>query len=245
MQSSKPDIGELARRNSIDVELEKEDEEYFVKVYVAPEEASEDYSDEVVKRAQTVEELGEIYTEHLADFPSEGQVTVYGNKESAVQSMVETDSWARFEAPSWREDVGESYTSKGWAVDTEPIIRGVEADYEDIADRIAAATLHVVNRAESEGEVGPDLQGLHYNLVRELGSEQDHLSEEETVEAEIEYDDLVSGSIPESKERIEEIEDELDEEDWENLLEAEKQGENRVTFTPYLEERLEEEREDT
>jgi hypothetical protein len=139
------------------------------------------------------------------------------------------------------EDV---YEPKGWAVDIESLLRA-EDDYEKFAERISAATLHVVNRAESDGEVGVYVQEFHRDIIRELRAARKRESVvvevEEGTESRIDYEEFIAGSISDSKKRIEEVKDQLGDEDWEALLEAEREGEDRKTFKPYLEEHLGEE----
>lgn len=300
MQYPELNIGDFASRHSANVELEKhEDEEgYLLMVDVEPWEGEEGYPVSIGARPKTAEEVGELYESQFNSFPSDELLTVYGNDEEAIRSMRGSNIWARFEAP--KEEVTEdSYDLKGWAVDIAPLIRGMEeAQYQEIMDEISASTLYVVNRAESEGEVGTGLEDFHRDIVREFrpgengpvvidvveeserdseyvevgeGSSEADTSRDEFIEepsesvlspepsvteepddlerteaeTEFDYDELVSGTISESKNNIEQMEDELEEDDWEALLEAEREGEDRVTFKPYLKERLEEEREDT
>lgn len=301
MQYPELNIGEFASRHSANVEMEKHENEegYLLMVDVEPREDEGGYPVSIGARPQTVEEIGKLYKNHFEDFPSDDLLTVYGNDEDAIRSMRGSNVWARFEAPK-DSDTQDSYELKGWAVDIEPLIRGLEENqYQEVMDEISASTLYVINRAESEGEVGTGLEEFHRDIIKEFrpgekepvvidvveekpesdseyvevdergsGTEtsRDEFIEEPSdsvlspeadvtegtndlegaeAETEFDYDELVSGTISKSKSRIEELEDELEEDDWEALLDAEREGEDRVTFKPYLEERLEEEREDT
>lgn len=277
MQYPELNIGEFASRHSANVDLEKHENEegYLLMVEVEPWEGEEGYPVSIGARPQTVEEVGELYENHFEGFPSDELITVYGNSEDAIHSMRGSDVWARFQAPK-ESDTEDSYDFKGWAVDIKPLLRGIKDDqYQEAMDEISASTLYVINRAESEGEVGTGLEKFHRDIIREFrpggngpvvidvveesetDSEYAELDEEKSTEssedpdllpeaeAEFDYDEIVSGTISESKDRIEELEDELEEDDWKSLLEAEKAGEDRVTFKPYLKEQLEEEREDT
>jgi len=300
MQYPELNIGEFASRHSANVELENHENEegYFLMVDVESWKGEEGYSVSIGARPKTAEEVGKLYENQFEDFPSDELTTVYGNDEEAIQSMRGSNVWARFEAPT-EKDKEDSYDLKGWAVDIAPLIREMKSgQYQKVMDEISASTLYVINRAESEGEVGTGLEDFHRDIIREFrpaengpvvidvveGSERDseyveldegdsgaETSRDEFIEepsdsvvspepgvtersddlerpeaeTQFEYDKIVSGTISESKSRIEEIKDELGEEDWEALLEAEREGDDRVTFKPYLEERLEAEREDT
>lgn len=274
MQYPELNIGEFARKHSANVELEKHENEegYLLMVDV---EGEYGYPVSIGARPQTSDEVGKLYENQFEDFTSDELVAVYGSDEAAIESLRGNDAWARFEAPGEFED---SYEVKGWALDIEPLIaRMKDSQYKEIMREIAASTLYVVDRAESNGEVGTGLLDFHRDLVREFmpgetepividvvdetetaseyvelereksgkGSNEEELLEESEPGTLIDYDEIVSGTISESKSRIEEIEERLTEEDWKALLEAEKEGYNRVTFKPYLEEHLEEDKEDT
>jgi len=244
-------------------------------VAVEPHENEEGYSVNIGAKPRTADEVGELYENQFADFPSDELVTVYGSDKNAIEAMVGSDSWAHFEAPKENGDK-DSYEHKGWAIDIQPLIAGMQEDqYQEIMEEINASTLYVVNRAESEGEVGTDLHDFHRELTQEfmpeqepiiidvieeqeddfeyvdtepegefskIGSSERGLAEGSEPETKIDYEELVSGNISQSKSRIEDIEDDLGPEDWQALLEAEKRTKDRTTFKPYLEERLEEER---
>lgn len=146
----------------------------------------------------------------------------------------------------------ERYSPRGWAIDIWPVIKDLDDNYESAVKEISAATLDVISNAESEGEVGASRRGFLQDITEDVRLdkspiqvevEEERGSEESVKENDIDYDELVSGTISHSKEKIEEREDELDKEDWEALLEAEKRGEDRETFKPYLEEHLEEKEE--
>lgn len=341
MQYPELNIGEFARRHAADIELEKgNDEGYFLMVNVEPGGDGERYPVNIGARPDSVEQLGDLYREQFSDFPSSDLVTIYGNDETAMRSLVGRDTWARIEnprkeleqyqsvvsesVPEAREDIEElddpdyerilelerqqrdrtgltlylkekieeeaeetEYEPSGWALDIEPLINGMnDRSYEDVIERIAMATLYTVNRAETGENFGERQQDYHYEIIRSLepgaevgpivvevgeetseetidedlgtGSESQTMeadtvefipSEEESDQTESsldsdEIDEILSESIDSAKDEIEEREEELTEEDWESLLEAERNRENRVTFTPYLEERLEEEREE-
>lgn len=270
MEYPELNIGEFASKYSADIEVEKHADEdgYLVMIDVEPGE-DERYPVSVGARPQTIEQLADLYRNQFVNFPADELITVYGSDNGAVRSMRETNSEARFEAPD--EEIKESYESKGWAVDVEPILRQMEeSQYEEVIDEISTFTLYIVNRAESNGEVGPELHDFHWNLVREFtprqsepikidvveefetgeeyvdvgenGAENEELLERTDTRPGFDYEEIVSGTINESKSRIEEIQDDLDEEDWKALLEAEREGDDRVTFKPYLKERLREER---
>lgn len=271
MEYPELNIGEFAGRYSANVYLEhQEDEGYFLMVDVDPEE-NEKYPVSIGVRPETIEDIADLYEHQFVDFPSDELITVYGSDEDAVNSMRETSKWARFEAPS--EDSEGSYEARGWAVDIEPIIRNMnESAYEEIMDEISASTLYVINRAESNGEVGTGLHDFHRELIKEFTPRETEpiridvvdegepdseyvevegthsetgeeiLEETESEETRFDYDEMVSGTISESKSRIEEVEEQLNEEDWERLLEAERRGDDRITFKPYLEEQLEKEK---
>ena len=258
------DINEFAKRYSADVNLERDETGYRVTVDV--DYGDEEFPAQLVLRPKTVDQLSELYQEHFSDIPTDGLVGVYGNSDSVIGSMRGSDSWGVFEKPVPIEEF-DSVNPRKWAVNIEPLIADTDrTDYEEIMEEISAATLYSVNRAESLGEVGPGLMDFHRDLIREFsvpGSEpividvvekpeSDEYAEvsedsepEETVEQTFDYEGLVSSTIPESKKRIEEIEEDLDDDDWEALLEAERENKDRKTFKPYLEERLEQSREDT
>lgn len=311
MQYPELDIGRFARENPVNMEVDKTDTGYLL--MLTTDLGSEDrYPLDIVARPQSDEQLGEIFKDHFADYPSSDMITVYGNNEEAMRSVAGRDTWGRFEdpkteekieqykqivsqsVPEAREDIletknldygkllaleeagedrtgltlyikrkideGFEYEPKGWAVDVEPLIRGkIDSPAEEIADRIAAATTYMINRAESGGEVGPDLEEFHLNLLRDQennsgpieidfeetaqdnrGTAEIAETREET-EFEMDYDEMVSGTIRQARERIESVEGELDQDDWQKLLNAEERGQDRVTFKPYLERKLKEE----
>ena len=272
MQYPELDIGKFASRHSAHVEMEKhEDEEgYLLMVEVEPMEGEEGYPVSITARPQTVEEVSEFYESQFFDFPSDDLNTVYGNDNSAVRSMRGSNAWARFEAPT--EENAEFYKDKGWAVDIEPIIRRMKnSSYQEVMDEISASTLYVVNRAESEGEVGTGLHDFHRNIIREFstgvepveidvfedsetaeeyaekngegsddGDHREGFLEDAEPETERDYGEIVSGTISQAKNQIENVEEDLEAEDWKALLDAEKEGKNRKTFKPYLKERWQE-----
>lgn len=77
---------------------------------------------------------------------------------------------------------------------------------------------------ELEGEMEPEEE--------EIEEEKFELSDEKITE-------IVSASIKEGKDKIEEVEEELEVEDWEKLLEYEKDGKDRKGMVNYLENKIE------
>ncbi len=93
---------------------------------------------------------------------------------------------------------------------------------------------------EDEGVSEEELKKIEEEIEEELDqeasdqeddSEAEKESEEEEDEASTDYDGIVSGTIGEAKDAIEEI----DSPDYEALIEAEKSGKNRKTMIEYLE----------
>lgn len=304
MQYPELNIREFSRKHSANVDLEKEDDSYVLNIYVEPED-QEAYPVNIEARPRTIEQIADLYEEHFVDFARDKLLTVYGNDENAIQSMLETDSWARFENPGAEatkyreilsksasearneiygletvdyqrllnmEEQGENRTglkvylqrqleeqepvqkSRGWAVNLEPLIRGMADDpYEEIAEKISAHTLYAVNRAESRGEVSTGLLDFHKRIIRELSSEPEgpiEIEVEEETEPEqvhrIDYNqvlnDLDQVTIDQAKRLLEEADEQMGEEEWQEAIEAERLGKQRKTFLPYLKERLEEEK---
>ncbi|MFB6292135.1 MAG: hypothetical protein ABEI58_01940, partial [Candidatus Nanohaloarchaea archaeon] len=65
--------------------------------------------------------------------------------------------------------------------------------------------------------------------------EPEEEEKEDETESEADYEDIVSGTISDAKDALEE----LDEPDYEAALKAEKDNKNRTTFIDWLETRVE------
>jgi len=95
---------------------------------------------------------------------------------------------------------------------------------------------------EDQGEFVRETEPRDERFTEEQESEGDFVrgmdALEEDYESEGSYDisEILSKNVPEAKERVEELEDP----DYEALLESEKEGQDRVTLTRYLEEKMEE-----
>jgi hypothetical protein len=121
-----------------------------------------------------------------------------------------------------------------------------------IADNMTASAIE-----EAAEEVGADLNQISLGAVRDAfetmeepeteetseSEEEEDTDEEVTEEAEgtdetdsdADYDDIVSGTIGDAKDELEDLANP----DWDAALEAEEENKNRTTFIDWLETRVE------
>lgn len=195
-----------------------------------------------------LEDFVEFYRQNVKEEAANG---VYGSSNPAMRAVQE------------KQAKGVSGDDGDWAVDAARTWFDIPDSsdqelYQEAMTRIDAKTLQAVSLAQSPDEQRTEDYSFYLDMAEnpfqepetgtgpvEIEVEPETQAGEDAGELEQEgfdYDQMVSGTIKESKHRIEEVEDQLDEQDWEALLEAEGRGKDRVTFKPYLEKRLEEER---
>ncbi|MFB6191026.1 MAG: 50S ribosomal protein L24 [Candidatus Nanohaloarchaea archaeon] len=91
---------------------------------------------------------------------------------------------------------------------------------------------------EEEGEMMQQMQGGEASEeTREVEEAEEETDTEEESTAEADYDDIVSGTISDAKDQLQELESP----DYSAALEAEKENKNRTTFIDWLESQAEEE----
>lgn len=163
----------------------------------------------------TPEEVVDFYRESLQDYVEEEGLAVYGNSEELEDEVAERDTWAAFRSAD-RSSAGRSE----WAVDALNTVGAFSGDiivepYERAVESLGAATLYVVARAESDGDIGTNMYSFHHGLVRYLRGEQEteypesvvEAIEDEIVEVEAKLEDYQR-----EKERIEEGIEQVDKE---------------------------------
>lgn len=117
------------------------------------------------------------------------------------------------------------------------------ADVEEIG--VEEEEMEEALEEDEEGEMMQQMQGGDTTEIdtedeeeeEDIDEEEEEPGEPETVEAD--YSDIVSGTISDAKDALED----LDTADYESALEAEKQGKNRTTFIDWRESRIEEDTE--
>lgn len=105
----------------------------------------------------------------------------------------------------------------------------------------------LVKEAVAHAKTKPGTIGIKIRVMERKPEElegKEELEEGEGEEEEFELSDekiaeIVSASIKEGKDKIEEVEDQLEVEDWEKLLKHEKDGKNRKGMVDYLEGKIE------
>lgn len=218
------DLERLAGRNDFEVETEAHETEDRYLMMMGLE-------------FETAEELMNFYNENLKEHTTRPAL-VYGNSRDVESSAFERDSWASFRPQK------ESVREGEWAVDVPRTIDRhlnlgeAESNYEETAKTLAAATLYTISRAESDGEVGTGMYDFHKNLINLPGEEPVEI--EVTRKEPARYGEILSGNVDEVREKVQDIEDP----DYNRLIEEEERRDNRVTLKRYFRDQQEIESED-
>ncbi len=184
------------------------------------------------------DEVMDFYRQFGGSLKKEG-ITTYGNSDSARQEVME-------------DDIMGVYRDGEWAVDTFNILGKIRDVGNTMlpgrtADYISAATLEAVSLAQ-ESRPHPEGYSFYWKIIQELKIDEDPVetsfSGKEPVEIEVEeeyeinYEEIVAGSIPEIREDLVRLEEEgkLDSGDIEAILEADRErpGGERVTLESRL-----------
>lgn len=102
---------------------------------------------------------------------------------------------------------------------------------EDSEEEPEEETEEVEEEETQEDEVEGDEQEDQDESEQETEETSEDESEEETTDSETDYDEIVSGTISDAKDMI----GELDDPDFDAILDAEESNKNRTTFTDWLE----------
>jgi len=118
-------------------------------------------------------------------------------------------------------------------------MEGLEAETEDISKQEVRDVFE--DRGEEiqeEDETEPDdeEEESESEIDEETPEAEAEESEEEEMKDDVDYEEIVSGTISDAKDELED----LSNTDWETALEAEKENKNRTTFIDWLETRVEE-----
>lgn len=128
------------------------------------------------------------------------------------------------ETPS-KEDVRDRIAAEN-DLDSEKV--EVESIYTGYGSRSSKATLKVYDEFEYDEELEKD-------PVEESQAEVEETTDSSTTESSAEYDEIVSGTITDAKDAL----NDMDDPDYEAALEAEKDNKNRTTLVDWLESQIE------
>lgn len=229
-------------------------ETWYVEDFNAEGDEEEGYKISLdIKGVESSEEVVKFYKDFIEDKENYRLRTVYGNTMQARAKLASMNTSAAFQEKEWPEH-GE------WAVDISKLLeRHLEdttASYDEVVDELGAMTLAAVSMAEG-GKQGDQKYRFYRNVIRslevpkpltrgngrheafyfepdnaqnmdpvEIPIEKESKTEDETIS----YRDIVSGTIKEAKEQI----SELEQIDYDKLLEIEKEGKNRKTMKKYI-----------
>lgn len=171
-----------------------------------------------MERFSSAEEFLEFYRDNLKSDSREIPF-VYGNSESAKESLKKRDSWAVFgklDSPI--------YQKSRWALDVWKSLDkfledpGTVNAYKNSIDVLSAATLYAVTRAESNGEVGTGSYEFHRAVLEAVDEERiferDWIEDIEYVgsrrDTELQADQAIEKEISEIEQEIEQKKEEID-----------------------------------
>lgn len=119
-------------------------------------------------------------------------------------------------------------------VDEEEMEEALEEDEEgEMMKQMQTGESSMDPSADEEDETEDADENTEEEKVEEDENEEE--SEDELEESSADYSDLVSGTIGDAKDQIQEMEDP----DYESILQAEKDKKNRTTFVDWLESKVE------